>query len=348
MKNASLAKAFPVRWLAMALLALALPAASLAADAPTAGKVARIGVIFSSAALVHITGPSPASLNARALGDALRERGLIDGRNIEILWRSAEGHFDRIPRILEELARLPVDVLVVGGNPNVKAALQVTRKIPIVMWASVSPVEDGLVESLARPGGNLTGLSLDTGSEIDAKRLALLKEAVPNVSRVAFIGPIGEAVGSAALPRQTQAAASALGLTVFPVPAKSSDQLENAFAEAVRQRANGILLFDSRIAWGEAHMQIVLALVARHRLPVVHNVPGAVDWGVMMAYGADLPANFRRVAFYVDRILKGAKPGDLPIEPPRKFQMTVNLRGAKAIGLTIPPSVLAQADRVIE
>lgn len=335
-------KAFAGRWVAAAFVALALPAASVAAESPVVGRAARIGVVFASAALAQLTGPSPANPNARALRDGLRERGLVDGRNIDIHWRSAEGHFERIPRLIEELARIPVDVIVIGGNPNAKAALQVTRKIPIVMWASVNPVEDGLVAGLARPGGNLTGLTVDTGAHVDAKRLALLKEAVPKVSRVALIGPAGE------LPREIQAAAGALGLAVFAVPATSSDQLDGAFAEAVRGRADGILIFDSRIAWGDAQMQTLLALVARHRLPVVHNVPAAVDWGVMMAYGADVSANFRRVGFYVERILKGAAPGELAIEPPRAFQLGVNLRGAKAIGIAIPPSVLAQAQRVIE
>jgi putative ABC transport system substrate-binding protein len=276
----------------------------------------------------------------------LRELGYIEGQNIAIEYRYGEGKLDRLPGLAAELVRLKVDIIVVGGDPGIRAAKNATKTIPIVMTGPGSdPVEAGHVESLARPGGNVTGLTtLSRG--LGGKRLELLKEAVTKVARVAVLYDPAEPRGVHEVKEDLPVAARALGLTVQPWEVRGADGFEKVFAALNKERPDG--LYVSGGALMNNHQKRTADFALKTRLPSTYNNKQSVDAGGLMSYGADLADSYRRVAYYIDKILKGAKPADLPIEQPTKFELVINLKTAKQIGVTIPQKVLARADKVIK
>jgi putative tryptophan/tyrosine transport system substrate-binding protein len=314
-------------------------AAPLAATAQPAGKrTPRIGYLDGAAL-------SAASVRIEALRQGLRERGYFEGQNITIEWRSAEGKADRLPGLAAELVRLKVDVIVTGGAGATRPAREATATIPIVMAQDSDPVGSGFVASLARPGGNVTGLST-LHPEISAKRLEILKEMLPRLSRVAFFGT-STWVGNAQGLREAEQAAAALGVKLQYLDVLGPKDFQGAFQGAGREQAEAGLM----LVWGPVlslHRREVAELAARSRLPTMYRDREHVEAGGLMAYGPSIPDSFRRAAVFVDKILKGAKPADLPIEQPTKFEFVINLKTAKGLGLTIPPSLLARADQVIE
>ncbi len=286
------------------------------------------------------------STRAEATRLALREFGYIEGQNIAIEYRYSEGKVNRFPELAAELVRLKVDIIVVsGGDRLILAAKNATKTIPIVMTGGgLDPVEAGLVESLARPGGNVTGITNLTG-ELGGKRLELLKEAVGKVARVAVLydptGPSNVREVKEVLP----VAARALRLTIQPWEVRAADGFEKVFTELNKQRPDGLYVQGGPLM-NSYHKRIV-GLASKSRLPSMYQRREAVDAGGLMYYGADLADSYQRVAYYVDRILKGAKPADLPVEQPTKFELVINLKTAKQIGVTIPQSLLYRADKVI-
>jgi putative ABC transport system substrate-binding protein len=256
--------------------------------------------------------------------------------------RGADGKYERLPALAAELVRLKVDVIVTAGSGYV-AARQATATIPIVMATSGDPVAAGHAASLARPGGNVTGLTTLT-IDISAKRLELARELVPGASRFAILAP--ETVAGTAFVRETQAAAQAIGVRLHVVRLRSLAELDEVFSTIARERPGVLIVVGSPLLFGERRRLAELAM--RHRLPTMHSSREYVEAGGLSAYGTNLAALFRRAAVYVDKILKGAKPGDLPIEQAKEFELVVNLRTAKALGLTIPPAVLARADEVLQ
>jgi putative ABC transport system substrate-binding protein len=311
-----------------------------AAEAQQPQKVPRIGYLASG-------DPASESGRAEAIRLVLRERGFIEGQNIAIEYRYAERRRDRFPELAADLVRLKVDVIVVaGGPPPIRAAKNATKTIPIVMVGSPDdPVEAGLVESLARPGGNVTGVT-NLSRELGGKRLELLKEAVPKVARVAvFYDPT---VPAAVLDMKEvlPVAASGLGLTLQPREIRAADDFEKVFATLNKQRPDGLYVTTGRLIF--TNQKRIAGLALKSQLPSTWGRKEPVEAGGLMSYGADLADSYRRVAYYVDRILKGARPADLPVERPTKFEFIINLKTAKQIGLTIPPNVLARADRVIK
>jgi ABC-type uncharacterized transport system substrate-binding protein len=264
-----------------------------------------------------------------------------------IEYRSAEGKLERFPALAAELVALKVDVIVAPGTPQALAAKQTTRTLPIVFAVAADPVTDGLVTSLARPGGNVTGLSV-LAPELVGKSLEQLKQTVPGVSRVAVLwqpGGVGERTDKD-MPKAAEVAALALGVRLQFVEARGPEEFDRAFSDMTSARAGALTVLTSSMLFGERRRLVDLA--AKHRLPAVYPWREGVDAGGLMAYGPNLADLYRRAATYVDKILKGAKPADLPIEQPTKFELVINLKTAKALGLTIPPSVLARADQVIE
>jgi ABC-type uncharacterized transport system substrate-binding protein len=278
---------------------------------------------------------------------ALRERGYIEGQNIANEYRYAEGKVDRFPELAAELVRLKVDIIVVaGGNRIILAAKNATKTIPIVMvGAGIDPVEAGLVESLARPGGNVTGITNLT-RELGGKRLELLKEAVPKLARVAVLYEPAAPATVLDVKEVLPVAARALRLTLQPWEVRGADGFDKVFAALNKQRSDGLYVTTGPLVF--ANRKRILDLAARSRLPSVYVRREFVDAGGLMSYGADLADSYRRVAYFVDRILKGTKPADLPVEQPTKFELVINLKTAKQIGLTIPQSMLYRADRVIK
>ena len=292
-----------------------------------------------------LAGPVPNDPHARSLVEGLRERGWVDGKNIEIVWRSAEEKYERRPALIAELVRLPVDVLLVYGNVAVKEAIDATRTIPVVMVSSQNPVGEKLVASLARPGGNVTGLDLVPDRTFQGKRLSLLKEAAPRVTRVAsFIASYSNTEFSP----ETHEAARTLGLTLVRVPVESAASFEKAFAAAIQQGVNGLMLGGFSPLMAPRNQAMIRSLVERHRLPAIHTTADFTDAGAILNYGPDSRASNQRSAFYVDRILRGAKAGDLPIEKATTPVLVANKRAATAIGITIPASLLTQAHRIID
>jgi ABC-type uncharacterized transport system substrate-binding protein len=264
-----------------------------------------------------------------------------------IEYRDAEGKPERLSALAAELVALKVDVIVAAGAPHALAVKQTTRTIPIVFAVAADPVTDGLVTSLARPGGNVTGLS-SFGPELVGKRLELLRQAVPGVSRVAVLwqpGGSGERTDKDMLKR-AEVAARALGVRLQFVEARGPADIDRAFSDMTRERADALIVLGSPMFFAERRRLVDLA--AKHRLPALYSARDSVDAGGLMSYGQNFADLFRRAATYVDKILKGAKPADLPVEQPTKFELVINLRTAKALGLTIPPSLLARADQVIE
>jgi putative ABC transport system substrate-binding protein len=318
-------------------------AAPLAALAQPAGKLYRVGLILTTSPVSEMAGPEPVHPPTRALLHTLRSLGYVEGQNLVFERRSAEGKFDRFPEIVAELVRLNTDVIVTVGNPMAQAAKQVTTTVPIVMATSLNPVESGVVASLARPGGNITGLTTNTGPEIEGKRLELLKDALPRISRVAYLrmktdweGPLGESV---------KAAAKALNVTLLHAQ-HTPNEYAGAFAVIARQRPDALFVANSAPAF--AHRHLIVEFAVKNRLPATSPWREFVEAGGLMSYGVSLSDLFRRAAGYVDRILKGTKPADLPVEQPTKFELLINLKSAKALGLAIPPSALLQADEVIQ
>jgi putative ABC transport system substrate-binding protein len=316
-------------------------ATSLAAGAQQPGKVYRIGVLST-------TGPEQENFIWSDLRGLLRERGWVEGQNLVIEWRYAEAKYERLPDMAAELVRLKPDLIMARGRPGTTAAKQATAIIPIVMYNATDPVGVGLVESLARPGGNVTGLSDDVGAEIIGKRVQILKEVVPAVSKVAVltrVPPSGSAPASAYV-NAIETEAKALGLQLQLWRLEGPDDIEKAFT-AIRQEGFGAVdVAYAPVTW--INRRQIFALAARHRLPAIYwNRIYALDGG-LMAYGEDEREVPRRLAVYVDKILRGAKPADLPVQQPTKFELVINLKTAKALGLTIPPSLLARADQVIE
>ena len=313
-----------------------------AVEAQQPRKVARIGYLLTG---------SLESPETRVALDAFRqglsERGYVEGRNIVVEYRTAEGRIERFPDLARELVRLNVDLIVAGATPTARAARQATTTIPIVAFAMGDPVGDGLVASLARPGGNVTGLTF-LGPQLVPKRLELLRELLPKVSRVGVLWHPGAFADRTMkdMWKETEAAARALGVQLQPAEAREADELDGAFSRMTRARVDAVLPFPSTMLFNERKR--LVALAAKHRLPAMFNARQFVELGGLIAYGADLPDLTRRSAIYVDKILKGAKPADLPVEQPTTFELSINLKTAKALGLTIPPSLLVRADHVIE
>jgi putative tryptophan/tyrosine transport system substrate-binding protein len=310
-------------------------AAHVAAEAQyRAGKLARVGILNSDTA-------KDARVNE--FREGLRELGYVEGQNLLITYRSADGRQDRLPALADDLLASHVDVIVAVGA-SVWAAKRQTSTVPIVMAFSGDPVGTGMVSNLARPGGNITGLSF-MSSDLAAKRLELLKQTFPRITRVAVLYLPAE-VSTVPELRETEAAAREISVTLQLLQVRNPDDLEPLFSQATRERADALLVFAHAFAF--VHRDRITELAARQRLPTMYGWREFVDVGGLMSYGPNVHAMLRRAAGYVDRILKGAKPGDLPIEQPTKFELVINLRTAKALGLTIPRSLLQRADQVIE
>jgi len=300
-------------------------------------KVPRVGYVFA-------TTSSADSDLLIAIRQGLRELGYVEGRNIALEVRWAEGRYERFPALVAELVHDRVDVLVVATTPIALAAKNATSTIPVVMVAVGDPVESGLVASLARPGGNLTGLSL-LNPELHGKRLELLKEVLPRMSRVATLINPGNPIHAVFL-KETQAAAQTLALRLQPVEVRGPEDFAKAFAAVASGHAEAIIALDDPLTLG--YPTEIVALAAKHQLPTIYGFREFPEVGGLMSYGANRRDMYRRTTVFVDKILKGAKPADLPVEQPTKFEFIINLKAAKQIGLTIPLNVLARADRVIK
>jgi putative tryptophan/tyrosine transport system substrate-binding protein len=313
------------------LFALCLPAA---AQQPT--KVPRIGFLGA-------TYPSTNAARIEAFRQGLRELGYVEGKNIVIEYRWAEGKTERLPDLAAELVRLKVDIIVTAGPAVTRPVKEATSTIPIVMSFDNDPVGSGFVASLARPGGNITGLSA-LFPELSGKRLELLKEVVPMISRMAFFGTSTQP-GTAQALRETELAAGAFGVQVQYLEVRDPKDIETAFQAARKGRADAVLVLSSPVIFSQRTQ--IADLAVKNRLPVIFPQSEYVEDGGLMSYAPNYADLFRRAATYVAKILKGAKPADLPVEQPKKFEFIINLKAAKQIGLTIPPNVLARADKVI-
>jgi putative ABC transport system substrate-binding protein len=320
----------------IAVLGGAMGVWSVVARAQLAGKPPTIGFLGSST-------PSAMSGWTAAFVQRLRELGWIEGRTVAIEYRWGEGRNERYTEIAEEFVRLKVDVIVTYGTPPSKAAKQATAVIPIVFAAAADPVGSGLVSSLARPGGNITGLSLQQ-SDIVGKKLELLREVVTGLRRLALLGNVGNA-SSVLEVGEVRAAAGTLGIEIVPIDIKRAEDIAPAF-DAFGGSAEALYVSTDPLIFSNINRINTLAVGAR--LPTIYNGKEYIESGGLMSYGPNYPHLFRRAADFVDKILRGAKPGDFPVEQPTKFDFAINLTTAKAIGLTIPPSLLARADEVIE
>jgi putative ABC transport system substrate-binding protein len=326
----------------MSGVTLGLLAAPLVAEARPVGKGPRIALVLSNTPVADITGPNPTEPLVRVFLEAMRELGWIDGQNITIERMTAEGQPDRYARLAQELLNLKLNLMVVAGSGLTQAIMQATTTIPIVgAGAFGDAVVEAGVKSVARPGGNLTGLTVFSIGTIFGKRLELLKEAVPGISRVAHLG-------NSFLPGpNTVAAARALKLTLVPVLIATPEGLQTGFATIERARVDALFVADTATFFW-AYRGTVVEFAAKQRLPASYPFDRYVAAGGLMSYGINYKDIFRRSATYVDKILKGANPGDLPIEQPTTLELAINLKTAKALGLTIPPSLLLRADQVIE
>ena len=322
-----------LKWLALCAMFLTL---GFPAQAQQPTKIPRIG---------FLTAISAASMSARmeAFRKGLHELGYVEGKNMLIEYRYAEGKLDRLPAFAAELVRLKVDVIVTAGASGTGPAKEATTTIPIVMAQDGDPVATGVVASLARPGGNITGLST-LAPGLSGKRLELLKEIVPKLSRVAVFATSTQP-NYAQLLNEVELAAKTFGVNLQNLDLLGPKDIETAFRAADKEHAGAVLVLASSVALSQRSQ--ILDLAIKNRLPVIFPQSEYVDDGGLMSYAPNYPDLFRRAATFVDKILKGAKPGDLPVEQPMKFEFIINLKGAKQIGLTIPPNVLARADRVI-
>ncbi len=307
------------------------------ADAQQARKIFRIG--FLSA-----TSPSTIPARLEAFRQGLRDLGYVEGKNIIIDYRYAEGKLDRVPGLAAELVRLKVDVIVAGGSAATRPAKEASSTIPIVMAQDTDPIGNKFVASLARPGGNITGLSI-LAPELSGKQLELLKEIIPKLSQAVILGNPSEP-GYLQLRKETKLVADALRVKIHFFDVRNSKDVETAFREATTRRAQAVLVPSMPIIVSQRAQ--IADLAAKKRLPAIYGQPEYVDAGGLMFYGASITALFQRAATYVDKILKGAKPADLPVEQPTKFEFVINLKAAKQISLTIPVEVLARANRVIK
>jgi putative ABC transport system substrate-binding protein len=329
------------KWVGIFAIALTFALGGAVATAQQPKKVPRIGYLSSGG------DPARESSRAEGLRLALRELGYIEGQNIAIDYRHAEGKRDRAPELAAELVRLKVDIIVVAaGLGTIQAAKNATKTIPLIMTGEgIDPVKAGLVESLARPGGNVTGLTYLSG-ELGGKRLELLKEAVPKVARVAVLYDSASAAAVLELKEMLPVSARALRLTLQPWEVHSADDFDRVFAAMGKQRPDGLYVAVGPLT--RDYGKRIASFALKSRLPSTYVYREDVDAGGLMCYGADIAESYRRVAYYVDRILKGAKPADLPVEQPTKFELVINLKTAKQIGLTIPQSMLYRADKVIK
>jgi putative tryptophan/tyrosine transport system substrate-binding protein len=317
----------------VAALGMSLGTADLAAQPPA--RIARIGFLHPG---------TPPNASADVFRNTLHDLGYVEGRDVTIEFRWAEGRMDRLSPLAAELVALKVDVIVVGTTPAIKAVAEKTKTIPIVMTVVADPVADGLVQSLGRPGGNVTGLTI-ISPELSGKRIELLKEAVPKISRLAVLWNPTNPTHVTAL-RESQATAKTLGLQAVPVAVQTAAEVDGAFAAIARERATALFVLDDAILFIDRERISKLAL--KNHLPLVSGISGYADAGGLMTYGAKQTDLYLRAAVFVDRILKGAKPGNLPIERPSSFELVINLKTAKALGFVIPDSVLWRADRLIE
>src|SRR5438876_1536247 len=326
-----------LKWVRVVAIGVSFTLCGTVAQAQQPTKVYRIG---------YLTNASLSSVAARteAFHQGLRELGYVEGKNIVIEWRSTEGKADRQPGLAAELVRLKVDVIVTGGPAATRAAKEATVAIPIVMAFDIDPVGSGFVATLARPGGNITGLST-LSPEISGKRLELLKEIVPKLSRVAVLGN-STVPGNAQALRETERAAGVFGVKLQYVEIENPEEIESAFRAARKGHADAVLVLGSQVV--TSHAKQFAELAAKSQLPAIYWSPEFVEAGGLMTYSVRITDLFRRSATYVDKILKGAKPAELPVEQPTKFELIINLKAAKQIGLTIPPNVLLRADKVIK
>ena len=325
------------KWLGLSVIAFVLVVTGAVATAQQPTKIPRIGFLGGSS-------PSAISARTEAFRQGLRELGYVEGKNIIIEYRYAEGKYDRLLALSAELVRLKVDVIVTVGPVPTRPAKEATNTIPIVMAQDSDPVGNGFVASLARPGGNITGLAT-LAPEISGKQLELLKEIVPKLSRVAVFGT-STRPGNAQSLKETELAAGAFGVKLQYLDVRGPKDIETAFREARKGRADGVLVLQSPV-FNSQRKQIV-ELAVKSRLPAIYYAAEWVEDGGLMTYGVSFIDLYRRAATYVDKILKGAKPADLPVEQPTKFEFIINLKAAKQIGLTIPPNVLVRADKVIK
>ena len=318
--------------LAFVLLTNAPPAA-----AQQTAKVPRIGIL-------ELGSPSAAASQFWAFQQGLHDLGYIEGKNINLEHRYADGKLDLLPDLAADLVRLKVDAIVTRSTASIRAAKNASKTIPIIFASAGAPIEDGLVSSLARPGGNVTGLAL-LSPGLDEKKLELVKEISPKITRVGFLWTIGSARGELRV-REVEAAAKTMGLRLQSLGVTGVDEFDKIFTTAKGAGVQALTLVPSPILF--THRALIFDFVTKNRLPAAYSTNDFVEAGGLMSYGADIFDNWRRAATYVDKILKGAKPADLPVEQPTKFEFAINLKAAKQIGLTIPQSVLYRADKVIK
>jgi len=321
-----------MRVIGLVILATSLALAPVAAVGQPSTTIPRIGLL------------APDATAWESLRIGLRGLGYVEGQSIALVERNSEGRNERLTDLASELVRLNANIIVTWGTPATLAAKQATTTIPIVIAGVGDPVRSGLVSSLAHPGGNVTGLTV-LGPGLAAKRLELLKEAVPNMSRVAFLWNPANPDQKFSL-NEAQAGARALGVALHSVEARSREELEQAFAAMRQSRPSALLMTADAVH--QRHIGRIVAFASETRLPAMYQLKDAVERGGLMSYGASLPDLGRRAAIYIDKILKGAKPADLPVEQPTKFELVINLKTAKALGLTIPQTLLLRADQMIE
>src|SRR6266542_4957229 len=319
------------------LFVVVLLAVGAIAEAQQPAKITPIGYLDAVSLSVN-------AARVEAFRQGLRKLGYVEGKNIFIEWRSADGKLDRLPALAAELVHLKVDIIVTGGRSATRAAKEATTTIPIVMTQDSDPVANGFVASLARPGGNITGLST-LRPELSGKQLELLKEIFPKLSRVAVLGT-STYPGNAQALREVELAAGAFGVKLQYLDVRDLKNIETAFRAASKGRADAILVLSSAVL--NSHRIEIADLAVKNRLLAVYGQPQYVEDGGLLSYAPSFTDLCRRAATYVDKILKGAKPADLPVEQPKKFELIINLKAAKQIGVTIPPNVLARADKVIK
>jgi putative ABC transport system substrate-binding protein len=305
------------------------------AEAEQSAKIPRIGIL-------ELASPAASASQLKAFQQGLHDLGYVQGKNIILEYRYADGKLDRLPELAAELVGSKVDAIVTRSTGSIRAAMNASKTIPIIFPSAGAPVEDGLVASLARPGGNVTGLT-QLSAELDGKKLEILKQAAPKVTHVALLWTVGSArVGERS--READPAAKALGMRLHSLELKDSDDFARIFDAAKQAGVQALSLAPSPLLF--THRAVIFDFVAKNRLPAMYSTKDFVEAGGLMSYGQDIIDNWRRAATFVDKILKGAKPADIPVEQAMKFEFIVNLKAAKQIGLTIPPNVLARADRV--
>jgi putative ABC transport system substrate-binding protein len=305
--------------------------------AQQSAKMSRIGIL-------ELASPSASAQGHKALQQGLRDLGYVEGKNLILEYRYANGKLDLLPGLAAELVSLKVDVIVTRSTGSIRAAMNASKTIPIVFPSAGAPVEDGLVASLAKPGGNVTGLT-QLSAELDGKKLEILKQSAPKVTHVGLLWTVGSARPDNRS-QDAEPAAKALGIQLHSLELKDADDFARIFAAAKQAGVQGLSLAPSPLLF--THRATIFDFITKNRLPTMYSTKDFVEAGGLMSYGQDIIDNWRRAATFVDKILKGAKPADLPVEQAKKFEFIINLKAAKQIGLTIPPNVLARADRVIK